>query len=305
MKIISKLSEITGNKPLVVTVGNFDGVHLGHRKLMGAAQSAAKKMDGHLVVTTFIPHPQDFFSNFKGFYLNTFEERRDLLNDFGIEYLLEINFDDDFRNLSPEAFLNDYILKDKRVNILYLGHDFSFGKSKSGNLDFVRKFISKTEVTLEVLPEYTKAGEKISSSLIRDLIREGNVNKANELLGREFFIRGKVVKGMGKGATIEVPTINLEVDPKRVIPARGVYFTKTLFQGSLFESVTNIGHNPTASDNKELKIETHILEFSKQIYGQEVVLFFLKKLREEKKFHDFEELRKQIKTDIKERMNYR
>lgn len=305
MKLISKLSEIAGNNPLVVTIGNFDGLHLGHRNLLSEALKLSKNLGGNLVVITFIPHPQDFFSNFQDFYINTFEERRDLLKEVGIDYLLEISFNGEFSNLSPETFLNEYILKDKRVSTLYLGHDFSFGKSKSGNLDFVKKSLLQTNVNLEVYPEYIKDDRKISSSLIRDLVREGKIVKANELLNREFFIKGRVVKGLGRGATIEVPTINLEINPKRVMPQKGVYFTNTIYQGTLFRSITNIGHNPTFTETKDLKIETHILGFSKQIYGQEIILTFLKKLREEKKFQNLEDLKRQIKSDIKERLGFR
>jgi riboflavin kinase / FMN adenylyltransferase len=304
MKLISKLSEIAGNKSIIVTIGNFDGVHLGHRRLLEEALKTAKGMAGDLVVISFVPHPQEFFSKLNDFYLNSFEERRELLKDFGVKYFLEINFDEQFSNLSPEAFLREYILSDKRVKKLYLGHDFSFGKSKTGNLEFVEKFLSNSEVQLEVFPEFKTSMDKVSSSLIRDLIRHGKIEKTNELLGRKFFIKGKVVKGKGRGATIGVPTVNLEISPNRIVPAKGVYFTKTYFQGKYFDSITNIGVNPTFRDDNQIKIETHILDFSQEIYGEDIVISFLKKLREEKKFNDFNELKLQINADIKERINF-
>jgi riboflavin kinase/FMN adenylyltransferase len=164
MKLISKLSEITENKSLVVTIGNFDGLHIGHRSLLEEALKAAKSMSGDLVLISFIPHPQEFFCKLNDFYLNSFEERRSLLKDFGIKYFLEISFDKEFSNLSPETFLNEYILSDKRVKKLYLGHDFSFGKSKAGNLEFVEKFLSNSEVKLEVFPEFKTSLDKVSSS---------------------------------------------------------------------------------------------------------------------------------------------
>jgi len=305
MKLISKLSEISENKPLIVTIGNFDGVHLGHRSLLEQALKTARGMSGDLVLISFVPHPQEFFSKLNDFYLNSFEERRSLLKDFGIKYFLEISFDEEFSNLSPESFLKEYILSDKRVKKLYLGHEFSFGKSKSGNLEFVKNFLLNTGVQLEVFPEFKTSMDKVSSSLIRDLIRHGKIEKANELLGRKFFIKGRVVKGKGRGATIGIPTVNLEINPKRIVPAKGVYFTKTYFQGQPFDSITNIGINPTFGDNIQLKIETHILDFSQQIYEQEIVISFLKRLREEKKFSDFNELKMQIKADIEERINFR
>ncbi len=305
MKLISKLSEINGNKDLIVTIGNFDGLHLGHRRLLQDALKTAKGLAGDLVLITFFPHPQEFFSKLNDFYLNSFEEKRDILEGFGIKYLLEIVFDERLSNLSPEDFLNEYILNDKRVKKLYLGHDFSFGKSKTGNLEFVKKYLANSQVELEVFPEFILGTEKVSSSIIRDLIRQGKIDKANNLLGREFFIKGKVVKGMGRGSTIEVPTINLKIDPKRIVPSKGVYFTKTYFQGKSFDSITNVGINPTFGDNEEIKIETHVLGFSQQIYGEEITLTFLQKLREERKFTDFNELKKQIKADIKERVNFR
>lgn len=305
MKLISKLSEITGNKDFIVTIGNFDGLHLGHRRLLKEALKASNSLAGDLVLITFFPHPQEFFSKLNDFYLNSFEEKREILQGFGIKYLLEITFDERLSNLSPEDFLNEYILNDNRVKKLYLGHDFSFGKSKTGNLEFVKKYLANSQVELEVFPEFVLGADKVSSSIIRDLIRQGKIDKANNLLGREFFIKGKVVKGMGRGSTIDVPTINLKIDPKRIVPSKGVYFTKTNFQGKSFDSITNVGINPTFGDNGEIKVETHILGFSQQIYGEEITLTFLHKLREERKFTDFNELKIQIKADIKERVNFR
>jgi riboflavin kinase / FMN adenylyltransferase len=304
MKLVSKLSEIPGNGPILVTLGNFDGLHLGHRKLLEEAFNASKKINGYLAVITFCPHPQEIFLNLDNFYINSFQERRELLEGVGVDFLCEIGFDEEFSSLSPDQFLNDYILNDSRVKTLFLGHDFSFGKSKSGTFEFVRDFLSKTKVNLKVFPEYLKDGEKVSSRVIRDFIRNGEILKANEFLGREFFISGKVVKGMGRGATIEIPTVNIEVDAKRLIPQRGVYFTKTKFKNNTFKSITNVGFNPTISEDKKIKIETHILDFRDQIYGEEIVIYFLKNWRDEKKFSNLNELKAQINLDIKARTDF-
>ncbi len=304
MRLISKLSDIPGNKPIIVTIGNFDGIHLGHRKLLEDALEGSKRISGHLVVFTFIPHPQDFFLNLNNFYINSFEERRKILEELGIEYLLEIKFDEKLSLLSPDDFLREYIFLDKRVIKLFLGHDFSFGKDKSGNLDFVKKFLIDSHIRLEIFPEFLINGDKVSSSVIRDLIRQGNLIKSNRFLGRDFFLNGKVIRGAGRGATIGVPTINLETDPKRIIPKNGVYFTRVKFQDKNYVSVTNIGYNPTFSHEKKLNIETHIIGFDKQIYNEEISIFFLKIWRDEKKFENFEELKLQIKRDILARETY-
>jgi len=298
MKEISKISDLNESSRVAISMGNFDGVHLGHQALLRNALKESKNKDFSLGVITFIPHPSEIFKGVKDFYINSFKERRELLKELGIDFIVELPFDETFAKLSPEDFLSEYVLKIKNLKKLFLGHDFGLGKDKRGDLKFIADFIRPFNIEFHVEEEFLFEGHEVSSSKIRDLIKKGDIREANTLLGRNFFLSGKVVLGEGRGKRIGIPTMNLDMSEKRLTPGRGVYVTKTSVDGKENLSVTNIGLNPTFETDGRVKIETHLFDFDKTSYGKEIRVSFVEKIRDEKKFKGPADLVEQINRDI-------
>lgn len=306
MRIISKIEDIKndGINKIAVTMGNFDGVHLGHQSFLkyckqSLENSCTTKTVTPLCVITFIPHPRQVLGPCHQFLINTYQERRRLLMNAGVDYLLEIDFNRDVSILLPEEFLYKYLL-DHNVEIekFFLGFDFAFGTNKFGDHDFMMAFCANNNINLDIHEPYKVEGMTVSSSLIRALINDGRLEETNKLLGRNFLVTGRVVKGDGRGRMIGFSTANLLTDNEVIIPANGVYITKTNCNSRSYYSVTNIGYNPTFKLNFNITIETHILNFERDIYGEEISILFLKKIRNEKKYSSVDDLVQQIREDI-------
>lgn len=300
MKIINCISNIESAAPVILTIGNFDGVHLGHIDLLNQAKVFAKSLNAKIAVMTFTPHPMTILSNVREkFLLTTTEKKRDLLNINQIDYLIEVNFNRDVSTLSPLEFLNQYVFRLKSLSGLFLGFNFSFGAKKSGTHQVVEEVLKnhQSSVILKIASPFNYEGEAVSSSRIRFALEHGDVKLASKLLGRPHAINGLVVKGDGRGRTIGFPTANIIVPPGYFYPKPGVYVTKTNYKAMAFNSITNIGFRPTFTDHSELKFETHILDFHQMIYGEEIEVEFYSLIRTEKKFHSINELVDQIKLD--------
>jgi riboflavin kinase / FMN adenylyltransferase len=307
MIIIKKIEELEKNyneDKLQVTIGNFDGVHVGHREFLSRIADDCKKSKSKFVVVTFIPHPVQILKAQSGFLINTYSERRELLAECGVDYLLEIDFTRDFSTLSPETFLKNYIFAIPGVHKIYLGHDFAFGANKSGDHKLAKDYCEKVNVQLILQDEFKCQGEVVSSSVIRSSIQKGEMEKVRSFLGRNYFLSGRVIKGQGRGRQIGFPTANMEYDKELMIPAGGVYITQTRIKDMVYNSVTNIGINPTFNMGHAINIETHLLDFSRDIYGEELRVSFLKKLRDEKKFSSVNDLIAQIDHDVKVAREY-
>lgn len=298
MQVVKSLNSSELDKPFALTIGNFDGVHKGHRKVLDYVKSKANELGLKLVVVTFNPHPQEILNPGNYFLLNSFPEKCELIKSCGADFLCEIKFDRNFSTLSPENFLKEYIFNNPNLKSIFLGHDFAFGANKSGGHDLAEKFAQKNNVVFEDLAKFTFAGERVSSSLIREKIKTGLISEANDFLGREYFITGRVVKGDGRGKQIGFPTANIGFEKNRVIPSNGVYATKTCISNMNYFSVTNIGVKPTFLDHAGVTIESHILDFDRDIYGEEIQVQFFKRIRDEKKFDSVNSLIKQIEEDV-------
>ncbi len=298
MQIIDSLDKIK-DKKIYLTIGNFDGVHKGHQDFLAQVKREAETHNGYFVVVTFIPHPSFVLKNLKAFLINTYEERREMLEKNGVNYLLEIDFNRDFSTLNPREFFDRYLLINKNLKKVFLGHDFSFGANKSGNFEVAKSFCAEVDIELSLQEEFTLEGQNISSSIVREKIKNGEVEIANNLLGREYFLCGRVIKGVGRGKQIGFPTANLDYSKENIIPSNGVYVTKTFLNGMTYFSVTNVGFNPTFNNGREVHIETHLLDFNHDIYGEKIKVSFLKKVRDEKKFSSVNELINQINIDSK------
>lgn len=288
----------------VVTIGNFDGVHLGHRKIIGLAVQGARKISAQSIVYTFRPHPRVALQPEKPFrLLNTYDEKIGLISGLGPNLLIEEPFSREFSTTSADDFFEKIIIGILKAEAVVVGHDFSFGRGREGHLETLKSFCQKTHLDLTILPPFTVHNEIVSSSKIRSSLDQGKIEEANLFLGYRFSYQGIVVKGDGRGRKLGFPTCNLQTHPKLDLPL-GVYLTWTVLKNRApLRSVTNIGIRPTFQSSQSVNgtavlVETHILDFSEDLYGLPVEIQFVAKLREEKKFESIETLKEQIQTDI-------
>lgn len=284
----------------VVTVGNFDGVHLGHQELLGKVKAHASRIGGTSVAVTFRPHPHFVIRPSQEPHLiNTYEEKCELLGRYGADLVVEQPFDRQFSNTTPEQFVDEFLVGSLATKVLYLGYDFAFGKERAGSVEVLKSLAESRGIEIHVLPALQVEGCTVSSSVIRQALDEGNLSFATKCLGRPFFLRGLVWRGEGRGRTIGVPTANLKTENRRY-PRVGVYATRTSWRGMSYQSISNIGYNPTfKGDGTDLplKIETHLFDFSEDMYGDEIQVDFYQFLRPEKKFAGVNELLAQIRED--------
>lgn len=296
MKIITDISEIE-NEKIGLTIGNFDGVHLGHQNILGHIKKDCQDNQMKLLVVSFVPHPLVTLLNKKNFLINSYEERQSLLEKENVDYLIEINFSRDFSTLSPESFLKKFISTIKGLTKVYLGHDFAFGENKSGGENIVKSFFEKTKVVVETQDQWKLSQSVVSSTAVRELISKGEICRCNELLGRLFSLSGRVIKGAQRGRKIGFPTANVEIGEEYIKPCMGVYSTNTIIDNRKYKSLTNIGVNPTFVEEGQSSVETHIIDFDEDIYGENIKVEFIEKIRNEIKFESVNDLIKQIELD--------
>lgn len=284
----------------VVTIGNFDGVHLGHQRLVETVVLEARMLGVPSIVYTFHPHPvRVLHPNRQTYRLFDLQDQQEQLAQAGIQNIVIENFTKEFSRVSAQEFLVNYIYKSLNPKTLVVGHDFSFGANRDGDLHFLEKFCSQQGIKLVIIPPFQLDHEVVSSSKIRARLQNGEVAEAEKLLGRRYYLRGHVEKGFQRGRTIGVPTANIHPDVE-FIPRKGVYVTLTKFNGIEYPSITNIGVNPTFTEGQKgpIKIESHIFDFTDEIYGLEVEVYLRQFLRDEKKFSGVDELKEQIGKDI-------
>jgi riboflavin kinase/FMN adenylyltransferase len=304
VKDLKELKETYNEDKIHVTIGNFDGVHLGHRDFLSKIRKKCSEDHAKFVVVTFVPHPLQILKTQTGFLINTYQERRELLSQCGVDYLFEIDFTRDFSTLSPQDFLEKFIFSFTGISKIFLGHDFAFGANKSGDFHVAKSFCDKRHVELILQEEFKVGSHSVSSTEVRNSIQRGEIQKANELLGREYFLSGRVIKGEGRGKKIGFPTANMGYSKELIIPAKGVYVTQVKIKDMIYNSVTNIGVNPTFTMGYEIHVETHLLDFTHDIYGEEIRVSFIKNLREEKKFPSVNDLVIQIELDVQQTRKY-
>ncbi len=299
MKILHGIADI--HSPLqssVVTIGNFDGLHLGHRRIVRQVIDQARALDASAIVFTFRPHPQMALKPSASVDLiNTYEEKLEMLEALGVDMVVEQPFSRDFSTISPEVFFNEVLLKKLSARALYVGYDFGFGRGRAGGLDLLRQLSGHAGIETHVMDAYKVGDVTCSSSQIREMLRNGSVEGAAMLLGRLFYYRGVVTKGDGRGHKIGFPTANIQVEG-RILVKNGVYATEVVCRQGVFKSVTNVGSRPTFVDNGGVAIETHILDFDSDIYGEVLEVRFKTRLRDERKFSGIDELVAQIKKDV-------
>jgi len=298
MQHINRLNALTLERSWL-TIGTFDGVHLGHQQIIKALVEGSRAEDLPAVVVTFFPHPQLVLKEeSRPFYLTLPETRARLLGQLGVDYVYTWPFDRETSQLSAREFVSR-LYDQFHFEKLLIGYDFALGKDREGNAEVLRSIGREIGYSVEQIPPYYFQGSLVSSSRIREQLREGNVRKAAALLGRDFEVTGKVIHGDDRGKSLGFATCNLEVHPQLVNLKPGVYACKAEIQGDIWKAVTNIGFRPTFGEDLESpRIEAHLLDFSGDLYGKQVRLTFVEHLRDEKKFAEVSDLIAQIQRDI-------
>jgi riboflavin kinase/FMN adenylyltransferase len=297
MSVEEELSRLSPDKDTILTIGVFDGVHLGHKHLLTKLIERARELNLLSVVVTFDPHPQKLLSPKTELpFLTSLEQRKALLRDAGAEAVIILPFTQELAQLSARGFvelLKDYL----RLKELVIGPDFTLGRSREGNVSTLRKLGEDMGFTVTVVPPVRINGEMVSSTAIRGALARGNLERVHSLIGRPFSLHGKVVRGESRGAKLDYPTANLEIEPEQALPAEGVYATWAYIGSRAYESVTNIGRRPTFGGGKSV-VEVYILGYWGSLYGEELKIDIMESLRAEKKFDSVEALKRQIAEDV-------
>ena len=284
------------NRRNFVALGSFDGLHKGHLSLIRKIKQLSEENSGKSIVYTFKNHPRKFINkNNKLNLVMTNEEKISVLEKENIDILYFKEFNKDIMEMSPEEFIKN-ICKNLNVKGIVVGFNFRFGHKNSGDINLLSKLKDKYNFDLYVMEPCEYKGSVISSTRIREAIIDGEIKEANNMLTRPYMLIGKVIHGKKLGRTIGFPTANLEIDSSKCIPAKGVYYTNVSVKGKIFKGITSVGHNPTVN-GKELTIETNILDFNDDIYGNNITLYFIEKIRDEKKFNGLDDLVKQLNLD--------
>ena len=300
MKLYQDVSKFHVNAP-VVTIGSFDGVHLGHCKILERLNFIAQEKHGESVVVTFNPHPRlVLFPHENDLQLlNTKDEKTMLLEKAGIQHLIFYPFTKEFAKKSYTDFVSEILVEQLKIKALVVGHDHRFGNNREGSFQFLQKLSTKYNFILERVEAMTVDQSAISSTAIRKALEKGDLEKANRYLGYTFNIQGTVIEGVHLGRKIQFPTANIEVnDPLKIIPANGVYAVRVFVNNIPFRGMLNIGIKPTVNTTQHCKnIEVHLLDFSGNLYHQVITIEFIKKLRDEIRFSSIEELKNQLIKD--------
>lgn len=295
MQIITEIEKFRPHRPLSITIGKFDGLHKGHELLIKKARSHPFNFSG---LITFDINPRRFFmSENSPCILTTEDERMAIFRSLNIDYLFLLPFVKT-KNLTAYEFV-DTILSRMYISQIFVGTDFFFGKNKMGNIPFLKKYFSEKGVSVKEVEEVLFEGEKISSSRIRNLVENGEVEKVSEMMIYPYSVSGEVKEGKQLGRRLSFPTLNIS-EPEKIIPQNGTYITATVIESKVYRSVTNIGYNPTTDLlSQHKKIETNVIgENLGNIYGKRITIYFFKKLRNEIKFSNFSELSAQVFNDI-------
>lgn len=284
----------------VVTLGNFDGIHLGHQSLINHTTKLAKENNYKSVVFTFAPHPKLVFSKDNKFYvIMSPEEKKTAVKNLGVDIYIEYHFDENFAKTSPETFFNDILVDKLKCKILIVGEDYHFGSKRQGDFSTLKNLGEAKGIDVIAMPSIMIDDEKVSSTRIRKCLLDTDFPMIKTMINKPYTVIGTVVKGKQIGRTIGFPTVNVSAYESKAFPPNGVYATKTLLKGETYYSITNVGVNPTVNGNKKM-VETHLLDFDEVVYGEKVEVFFYRFIRPEKKFPSIDDLKNEIQKNTNE-----
>ena len=298
MKVINNIRNIDVSSDSVLALGTFDGVHIAHKHVIEFTVKTAKENNLLSIVYTFSNHPKEMNEGVETPKRLLHPDKKiEIIKALGVDILIMVPFDKEQINIEAEHFLKDIIIKKIRAKHIVVGYDFRFGKNANGCADMLKEYSSKLDYEIDIISPIKSDGLIISSTIIRNFLLNGNVEAANALLGRKYSISGEVVLGKQLGRKLGFPTINLNTSYEMSVLKSGVYITNTIVNNIRYLSISNVGFNPTFNQ-KNFVIETHIFDFSGDLYGLEVEIVFEKYIREEKKFDSIEKLINQIHIDI-------
>lgn len=300
MKVYKALDQLPHLERPVLTIGSFDGVHIGHQQILQQIKHLAASIQGTSVVITFHPHPRLVLSKYTApvQLLNTLDEKAALLERYGIDALVVVPFSKAFASQSPDAYIQDFLVRYFKPSIIAIGYDHKFGKDRQGDIAYLRKFQVTYNFEVVEISKQEVADMTVSSTKIRQALQDGAVGKAHQLSGHPFRLTGKVAKGLQIGTTIGFPTANLEVEePNKLIPPAGIYAVKVYHEEHCYQGMLYIGDRPTIDEGLQQTIEVNIFDFNQDIYGATLKVDFMAHLREDAKFETLDQLKDQLKAD--------
>lgn len=304
MKVITDIEKFSPDANTVVTVGTFDGVHTGHIRIINKVKDDAERFSYKSVLFTFEPHPQAVLQTKpnKLRLLTTLDEKLEILSAHNLDYVVVQKFDYEFSQIPYQHFIEEYLLKRLRMKKMVLGYDAALGNKREGNLDHIQDHARLNNYSLDIVPPISVDNIVVNSTLIREYIFNGYLEKATKALGRYYDVRGIVIHGDGRGASLGYPTANLLLEhPLKLMPPVGVYAVDVVIDGHRYKGMMNIGTRPTFHDNEEHEViaEVHVLDFEGELYKKQITVFFKQMIRKEKKFNSVDELIQQLKLDEK------
>lgn len=300
MRVFRNIEETEYNYCTALTVGTFDGVHLGHQRIFGKLKEVSRSKNIRSLVVTFEPHPQIVLRSKSPDIkvLSTLEEKLDIFRSLDIDSVLVIEFTREFAGTGAEEFYRDYLIRRAGMCDLVIGYDHMFGRNREGNFEMMKGLSAKYGFTVDRVDEYMEDGHNLSSTSIRNFITAGDVRRAAVFLGRNYSISGTVTEGRKLGRQLLMPTANIAPDYEyKLIPAFGVYAVTAEVEGRLHGGVMNIGTNPTVTDDRSVKLEVNIFDFEGDIYGSRIKVDFIERIREEKRFGSLDELKQNMQDD--------
>jgi riboflavin kinase/FMN adenylyltransferase len=299
MQVEEELAKLSAEKDMLLTIGVFDGVHLGHRHLISKLTELARKQGLASGVVTFRQHPQEVLSPKTRLpFLTDLAQRTKLLKDEGVEVVIALSFTPELARLSPRQFL-EKLVKYLRMRGLVVGPDFALGRNREGNVDNLSRLGKEMGFSVTVVPPLMIDGEVVSSTAIRKALASGDMKRAQSLIGRPFSLQGRVTSGARRGAKLGFPTANLEASPQQALPAEGVYVSRVHINNQAHPAMTNIGQRPTFGESQRV-VEVYLLDYHGDLYRQELTVDIIERLRGEIKFDSPEELKQQIAEDVKQ-----
>lgn len=283
----------------VITIGTFDGVHMGHRAILKEVADHARKTGGESVLLTFEPHPRKLIFPDKPLHILTpLNKKVTLISAEGIEHIVVVPFTKEFAALSAREYVSEFLVKKFKPRCIVIGYDHHFGHDRKGNIELLKELSSEYDYEVVEISAQLIDHAAVSSTKIRHALEEGHVSHANEMLGRHYTLTGTVLQGEQLGRTIGYPTANIQPsDPDQLIPENGVYAVRVTYKNKSYGAMLNIGYRPTVSNEHKLNIEAHIFDFSGEIYGDELEIEFIQRTRDEQKFNSVDELKQQLAKD--------
>lgn len=297
MEYINGLTDVRLPKASAVTLGKFDGLHIGHRKLINLVKEKAKEEDLLSVLFTFDSIPLSLLPQRNQHFLTTNSERKAICDKLGIDCLVEYPFTKEFMNMDAREFVKKIIVDDLRAKVVVVGTDYGFGKGRSGDVNLLKELGDELGFETIIVEKEKYQGQEVSSTYIREELALGHMETVNVLLNRPFSITGVVSFGKQLGRTIAMPTVNIYPTESKLLPPKGVYASKILIDGNEYFGVTNLGTRPTVNDSMEISVETNIFDFNEDVYGKKIEVMLMHFLRAEIKFDSVDSLKKQMEAD--------